>query len=289
MASRNVLLSVVVPTDFSEGSQQALERALNLPLGPKSKVTLLHVLPDDIPGKLRKEAIREGERSLEKTLARAHQLALRRGLAPSQFVADVVEGDPAEQVLKRAHTVEAEVICIGRHGRRSLSNLLIGSTARKVVKLGDVPVLLVRNPPVNAYRRALIAVDLSRGSAAQLKASKPFVEDAMELEVLHAASVPYEDYVTIPLENAEAMREHAVKGAKEELGTLLRKSGLVRAEAKVLGGDARLLIIEEAKACGAELIIVGTHGVKGAKRLIVGSVAEWVMSNASCDVLVTRS
>ena len=48
MASRNVLLSVVVPTDFSEGSQQALERALNLPLGPKSKVTLLHVLPDDI-------------------------------------------------------------------------------------------------------------------------------------------------------------------------------------------------------------------------------------------------
>ncbi len=289
MASRNVLGSVVVPTDFSEGAQQALERALHLPLGPKSKVTLLHVLPDDIPGKLRKEAINEAERSLEKVLARAHQLAIRKELTPRQIVADVVEGDPAAQILKRAHTVEADVICIGRHGRRSLANLLIGSTARKVVKLGDVPVLLVRNPAVNPYRRVLVGVDLSRSSAAQLKVAKPYVEEALSLEVLHAASVPYEDYVLIPAERADELRTLAVKGAQKELGALLAKSGLVRAESKVLGGDARLLIIEEAKAGSAELIIVGTHGVKGARRILVGSVAEWVMSNATTDVLVTRS
>jgi nucleotide-binding universal stress UspA family protein len=280
---------VVVPTDFSQGALLSLERALHLPLGPKSKVTLLHVLPDDIPGRLRKEAIAEAERSLEKMLARVRTLAVRRELAPSQFVADVVEGDPAEQILKRAHTVEADVICMGRQGRSAIAELLIGSTAHKVVKLGDVPVLLVRGASVNAYRRTLIAVDLSQGSASQLKAAKPYVEDAMELEVLHAASVSYEDFVLVPLEHAEQARDAAVKGAKEELSALVRKAGLVRAESKVLGGDARLLITEEGKAFGAELIIVGTHGLKGAKRIIVGSVAEWVMSNASCDVLVTRS
>lgn len=230
MPSRNVLTSVVVPTDFSEGAHQALERVLHLPLGPKSKVTLLHVLPADIPGKLRKEAIAEAERSLEKTLARAHQLALRQGLAPSQFVADVVEGDPAQQVIKRAHTVEAEVICIGRHGRRSLANLLIGSTARKVVKLGDVPVLLVRNPPVDAYRRALIAVDLSRGTPAQLKAAKPYVEEAMDLEVMHASSVPYEDYVLVPSARSDEFRAAAVKTAQKDLSSVVSKAGLVRAE-----------------------------------------------------------
>lgn len=288
MPSRNVLTSVVVPTDFSEGAHQALERVLHLPLGPKSKVTLLHVLPEDIPGKLRKEAIAEAERSLEKTLARAHQLALRQGLAPSQFVADVVEGDPAQQVLKRAHTVEADVICMGRHGRRSLANLLIGSTARKVVKLGDVPVLLVRNPPVDAYRRALIAVDLSRGTPAQLKAARPYVEEAMDLEVLHASSVPYEDYVLVPSARADEFRAAAVKTAQKDLAAVISKAGLVRAETQVLGGDARLLIIEEAKSRKSELIVVATHGVKGAKRLILGSVAEWVMTNAGCDVLVTR-
>ncbi len=289
MASRNVLSSVVVPTDFSEGAQQAVERALHLPLGPKSKVTLLHVLPDDIPGKLRKEAIVEAERSLEKALARVHQLALRKGLAPRQFVADVVEGETTAQVLKRAHTVEADVICMGRHGRRSLANLLLGSTARKMVKLGDVPVLLVRTPPVDMYRRAVIAVDLTLGSIQQLKAARPFVEDAMDLEVLHASSVPYEEFVVMPAERAEDFRAAAIKTAKKSLTTLLTRSGLVRAEARVLGGDARLLIIEEAKARQAELIVVGTHGVKGAKRILLGSVAEWVLGNAPCDVLVTRS
>ena len=64
-----------------------------LPLGPKSKVTLLHVVPDDIPGTLRKDALVEAERSLEKALARVHQVAIDRGLSPRQFVADVVEGD----------------------------------------------------------------------------------------------------------------------------------------------------------------------------------------------------
>ncbi len=124
-------------------------------------MTLLHVVPDDIPGTLRKDAIEEAERSLEKSLAKVHQLAMDRGLSPRQFVADVVEGSSAEQIVKRAHTVEADVICMGRHGRTSFLELRLGSTSRKVVKLGDVPVLLVRSPATRSYQSALIAVDLT--------------------------------------------------------------------------------------------------------------------------------
>lgn len=287
MPSRTPLASVVVPTDFSEGSQQALERALRLPLGPKSKVTLLHAVPDDIPGTLRKEAIDEAERSLEKSLARVHQLALARGLSPRQFVADVVEGDSAQQILKRAHTVEADVICMGRHGRTSLVELHIGSTARKVVKQGDVPVLLVRLRAPSAYQRAIIAVDLTLASAKLIKTARPFVEEASELEVLHASSVPYEDYVVVSGDRAEEFRDEALKAATKDVRSLVAKSGL-KAEARVLGGDARLLIIEEAKARKAELIVVGTHGRKGVRKLILGSVAEWTMTHAACDVLVGR-
>ena len=289
MPSRNPLSSVVVPTDFSDGSQQSLTRALRLPLGPKSKVTLLHVVPDDIPGILRKEAILEAERSLDKALAQVHQLAIDRGLSPRQFVADVVEGDSAAQILKRAHTVEAEVICMGRHGRTRLNllELRIGSTAKKVVKQGDVPVLLVRSPAKQVYRSALIAVDLTLGSIRVIKAAWPYVEDAASVEVLHASSVPFENYVVVSGDRAEEFRDEALKGATRDLNTLVAKTGL-KAETRVLGGDARLLIIEEAKARKAELIIVGTHGRKGVRKLILGSVAEWIMTHASCDVLVTR-
>jgi nucleotide-binding universal stress UspA family protein len=289
MATRNLLSSVVVPTDFSEGAHQALTRALRLPLGPKSKVTLLHVLPDDIPGRLRKEAIAESERNLEKALARVHQLALERGLSPRQFVTDVLEGDAATEVIKRARTVEADVICMGRHGRsKSLLELTIGSTAKKVVRNGDAPVLIVRRPPTAAYQRAVIAVDLTLGSPKVLKAAKPYVENASQLEVLHATSVPYQDYVVMSDELAQEVRDDFTVSAEKDLRALVTKSGL-RADWRILAGDARLLIVEEAKVRDAELVVVGTHGRKGVRKLILGSVAEWIMTHAACDVLVTRS
>lgn len=288
MPSRNALSSVLVPTDFSEGSQLALTRALRLPLGPKSKVTLLHVVPDDIPGTLRKEAILEAERNLEKSLAQVRQLAVDRGLSPRQFVADVVEGESTEQILKRAHTVEADVVCMGRHGRRSLLELRLGSTARKVVKLGDMAVLLVRGPATQAYKSAIVGVDLTLFSPRLIKAARPFVEDLAALEVLHASSVPFEDYVVVSGDRAEEFRDEALKGATKDLKALVAKSGL-EAEARVVGGDARMLLIEEAKARNADLIVVGTHGRKGVRKLLLGSVAEWIMTHAACDVLVVRA
>jgi len=287
MPSRNLLSSVVVPTDFSEGGQLALERALRLPLAPQAKLTVLHVLPDDIPGKLRKEALAEAGRSVEKAAARASQLAMANGHKLT-IVADVLEGDAATQIVKRARTVEADVIVLGRHGRRSLVNLLLGSTAAKISRNGDVPVLVVKSQPVGAYRRAVVAVELNPGGERLLKLVKPYVEEALDLNVIHASSVPYEDYVLLELGPMTRLREVAQKDAAKTLQSMVRKSGLVRAESKVTPGDPRVRILEEAKAHSAELIVVGTRGLKGVKRIVLGSVAEWILANASCDVLVGR-
>jgi nucleotide-binding universal stress UspA family protein len=288
MPSRNQLCSVVVPVDFSEGSQHALERALKLPLASKAKLTLLHVLPDDIPGKLRKEAIDEAERSVAKSVARAEQDLLRAGRVV-QVVGDVLEGEAPHHIVKRAHTVQADVICMGRHGRRSLTQLLLGSVSARVVKTSDVPVLVVKGAPVNAYRRVVAAVDLGKGSEVVLKTMRPYVEEALDLTVMHASSVPYEDFVLLDSGRVEELREQAVADDAKRLRALVNKAGLLRADPKVVGGDARLLILEEAKAHTAELVVVGTKGLKGVKRVVLGSVAEWVLSHAPSDVLVVRA
>jgi nucleotide-binding universal stress UspA family protein len=287
MPSRNLLSSVVVPTDFSEGGQRALERALRLPLAPQAKLTVLHVLPDDIPGKLRKEALAEAGRSVEKAAARASQLAMANGHKLT-IVADVLEGDAATQIVKRARTVEADVIVLGRHGRRSLVNLLLGSTAAKISRNGDVPVLVVKSQPGGAYRRAVVAVELNPGGEKLLTLVKPYVQEALDLIVMHASTVPYEDYVLLELGPMTRLREVAQKDAAKFLQSMVRKSGLVRAESKVTPGDPRVRILEEAKAHSTELIVVGTRGLKGVKRIVLGSVAEWILANASCDVLVGR-
>lgn len=287
MARSRLLTSVVVPTDFSAGAQVALERALHLPLAKKAKVTLIHVLPEDIPGKLRKQAIEEAERSLEKAIARVHGMAAARGLSPAQFVTDVLEGEPAQQILKRAHTVEAGVVVLGRHGRRPVADLFMGSTAQKVVRQGDVPVLLTQLPVPHAYHRALVAVDLKRSSIDLVKQARPVLAQAVEVTVFHASRVPFEEYVTMTGELTRSYREDFLADAKSDLDRLLKKTQL-DATPVAQPGDARLLVLEEVREKRVELLVVGTHRKKRLERLFMGSVAEWLLTHAKCDVLVTH-
>jgi nucleotide-binding universal stress UspA family protein len=53
-------------------------------------------------------------------------------------------------------------------------------------------------------------------------------------------------------------------------------------------GDPRSVILEEAKEWDADLIVVGSHGYTGIKRLLLGSVAQSVVSHAPCSVEVVR-
>ncbi|MFL6208736.1 MAG: universal stress protein [Pyrinomonadaceae bacterium] len=67
----------------------------------------------------------------------------------------------------------------------------------------------------------------------------------------------------------------------------LQASGL-KAETTVRYADARSAIVDEAKAWAADLIVVGSHGYTGLKRLLLGSVAQSVVSHAPCSVEVVR-
>lgn len=283
------LRSILVPTDFSAGAERAFDRALRLPLAPKAKVTLLHVLPKDIPGKLRKEAIADAERSLEKHLAHARTLAVERGLLPSQFIGDVVEGEPAEQVMKRANSAEADVICIGRHGKRGVIDLIVGSTATRVMRQTDHPVLLVQLPAQGPYRRPLFAIDPAHKAFSVVKQGLTLVEPATEhINVFHATPIPYEDFVSISHEERVSLRKKFEKDGEKALKTLLKKIPGYGFHPIVRSGDARTLVLEEAHTLEADLTVLGTHGRSALNRFLVGSVAEWVLSHARNDVLIVR-
>lgn len=288
MASKG-LTSILVPTDFSAGADRALERAMRLPLAPSAKLTLLHVLPEDIPGTLRKEAIRDSERSLEKHLAHARTLAVARGLSPAQFVGDVVEGNAAQQVMKRANTVEADVICIGRHGRRGVIDLFVGSTATRVMRQTDHPVLLVQLPATGPYERPLIAVDPAHKALAVVKQGLAMLEPGTkEISVFHATPIPYEDFVSITPDHLVSLRKKFEKDGEKALRTILKKVPDADFSPIVKSGDARTLVLEEAQARKADLTVLGTHGRTALNRFLVGSVAEWVLSHATNDVLIVR-
>ena len=61
-----------------------------------------------------------------------------------------------------------------------------------------------------------------------------------------------------------------------------------KADARVILGDPRTSLVEIANAEHGDLVVVGSHGRTGIKRLLLGSVAEYVVSHAPCSVLVVR-
>ncbi len=102
----------------------------------------------------------------------------------------------------------------------------------------------------------------------------------MAYSEIYVPAVPYSEDLL-----KEEVRQHEKIAARAE-GTL-RGAG-VATEARVLTGDAREVLIAEARASGADLIVVGSHGRTGLTKLLLGSVASHVVAHAPCSVMVVK-
>ena len=137
---------ILCPTDFSDGSRQALRLAIDR-LGPDSHLVLLHVWeppyvygPDaGLPGAVVVETKALAEAELARWKGEAEQLGARgvstvlAGGAPWHEIVEVARRDPS-----------IDLIVMGTHGRTGLSHVLLGSVAEKVVRHASCPVLVAR-------------------------------------------------------------------------------------------------------------------------------------------------
>jgi nucleotide-binding universal stress UspA family protein len=88
----------------------------------------------------------------------------------------------------------------------------------------------------------------------------------------------------------ERVQQEMVKRATEltkKTSERLKRKGL-KIESVVREGDARSVIVDEARKWSADLIVLGSHGYTGIKRLLLGSVASSVVSHAPCSVEIVR-
>lgn len=98
---------------------------------------------------------------------------------------------------------------------------------------------------------------------------------------------PEEAAPAVIIEKLLGEREKQAKRIAEKAAAELEKAGL-KAQPLVASGDPRFVLVDTAAHDGADLIVVGTHGRTGVKKLLLGSVASHVVSHAPCSVLVVR-
>jgi universal stress protein A len=133
---------ILCPIDFSEHSFEALEVALKVVQQNDAKLYFLNVAPvpagaagfQPVPMDPYPFAEKDRKEQLVK-------LARQRIPATVRYETLVTSGDPAEQVLNAARSLEADLIVMGTHGRRGLSHLVLGSVAERVIRESPVPVL----------------------------------------------------------------------------------------------------------------------------------------------------
>jgi nucleotide-binding universal stress UspA family protein len=164
---------ILYATDLSDNARYAFAYAVSLANLYGAGLTLLHVLPE-VPASLdasveryisadrwreiKQQHFDEARETL--TRKRKDHVAIkevlnqfcedvRSGAAATAFETDeivVVWGNPVEQILAQADEKNCDLIVMGTHGRGSLADAMIGSTARRVVRRSKKPVLVVRLP-----------------------------------------------------------------------------------------------------------------------------------------------
>jgi nucleotide-binding universal stress UspA family protein len=140
---------ILVPVDFSSGSDRAVAQAQVLASALGARIELFHAyqlpvfaLPDTSVS-VSPTYVADLTDRAQQELYRHRDILAERGV-----VADtkLLEGNAAEAIVERAQALGASMIVIGTHGRSGFRRFLLGSTAERVVRMATVPVLTVHLP-----------------------------------------------------------------------------------------------------------------------------------------------
>lgn len=139
---------IVCPTDFSAPAQKAARFAADLAKSCGAEVVLLHVVAE-IAYPMRSLGTVTAFPNLQEELHKraADELEEARQSLDSDVTVrtELRDGEVHEQVLESARANDADLIVIGTHGHTGIKHILLGSTAEKIVRLSEVPVLSVRS------------------------------------------------------------------------------------------------------------------------------------------------
>lgn len=283
--------SLLVATDFSVDGNNAVRRAALLAHEHGARLHILHVVKATGCKPLRDWFHPTLDIDLRTAQARGALQRVAVEITGAYDVAPTIEvlvGDPFETLLRASD--RADLVVLGRRGRNGLGGLLVGRTADRLLRTCRRPVLVVRTPVEQSYRRVLVPIDFTASSGAAIRVAAQLRREAI-LQVFHAIH-SQRDAV---LREAD-VPEHIIRETRlmEEAGTNAR----MRRKVAGLGLDCALMsfalahgspvesTLRHARQLGADLIVAGKQGRSTVCGFLLGSVSSRVMSGAVCDMLI---
>lgn len=295
--------TIVVGIDFSPQSEAAAVEAVGIARRVGAKLVLIHVgeLPPE-GGVPDNSAAAEWERALRQQasddMRALESLVTRLSSSGVDISHRVVDGHPDDGVCEAALELGAELVVTGSHGRTGIKRFLLGSVAERIVRVSHTSVLVARGnyDPTAGYRRILVPTDFSRHAEHSLALALELVADGGEVELVHYYQLPMISggyAAKIASQTASALTAALQAEAEAEGAKLVERYKTPRANLRFVAVRDNVMhgVIERAGAAKPpyDLIAVGSHGHRGFRRLILGSVAETTMRHAECSVLIVHT
>jgi nucleotide-binding universal stress UspA family protein len=291
--------TILVAADFSENSVHAFRMACALAIEDKTRLVVLHVVAPDA---VAEQCTSPGQSGTGPARAagvedrgRILQGRMRETYSPSRPI-DVqyrtaAGDDAATEILRVADEIGADLIVMGTHGRTGLRRLLAGSVASTVLTRAHGSVLALRagrsEPKAGAMQVIVHPTDFSRAAEAALEVARALARDhGARLIVLHV--VPLDPYL-----DGKLAAEIDIRDYQRSLDLLRKRLDgpdlKHRVETRLVRGFEAEEILREAQDFAADLIVMGTHGRTGLRRLLMGNTAQSVLPKASCPMLVVKA
>jgi nucleotide-binding universal stress UspA family protein len=217
------------------------------------------------------------------------------GLGGSVSRSHLLREHPADQIVRLAEELEARMVVMGSRGRGGIRRALMGSVSEDVVRHAHCPVFVARKFGSETLlpARIVLAVDGSPESDAAASIAADLANSAdSELYLVHVgpnAHIP--DKHMYPVGSVESYFEQAKKEARTFLdgqAERLRAGTEAQVHASLRLGSPETAIVEFADEVDAGMVILGSRGLGGIRRALMGGVSDAVVRHARCPVLVVR-
>lgn len=288
---------ILVPVDFSECSNRAVDFALHLGEKFNAHITLLHVVTlfhEEVNEESRlqdlEKIVQSRERWIHEKLKEHKNAADQHNLEVESIL---LRGfTPADKILEYVQENNFDLIIMGSHGRTGIKHLLQGSVSEKVVRLSNIPVLTIHHSTKNYDPKIiLVPIDFSKFSKIAVERAQFFAKTySAKIIFLHIIEqVIHPAFYAASIESVFQIDHNLKQRTLKKLKEFVDISE-IKPDYLVLEGKAYKDIVETAKENNVDLIVMATRGLTGLDYFLLGSTAERVVRMAECSVLtVARS
>ncbi len=281
-----LLENILLATDFSKPAENIVGTALFWASSFRSKITLIHVLPENIKNE---KVVTMLSEAAKKMLAETRGNIKDKGIKTDKPILKF--GKNFAKITKSAIKTNANLIIIGS-GEKSKNDVFqLGTIADKIVRKSVKPVLVVKNNNPIPVKKIICPIDFSSDSKRALKnAIILALRFRAVLNVVSVYEVAYTGSLKLNID-WQKERERARKEHMEEFNSFVGKINFLGLNWKkeILGGDPAIEIIKAIKRHESDLLIMGTSGKTGLNRLLLGSVTEKVIRKVPCSFITIKS